>query len=358
MKFLRILLFPFSVIYGLIAWLRNFMFDYKLLTSKTYSLPIITVGNLSVGGTGKTPHVEYLIRLLGSKYKIATLSRGYGRKSRGFVIASPESTEEVIGDEPLLFARKYHTVSVAVDANRQRGINQLLTLLPDLNIILLDDAYQHRYVKAGLAILLTDYFDLYTSDFLLPTGNLRECRSGAKRADIIVVTKTPKVFSPFDKRNILKKINALPHQKVFFSYISYGKLLPVFPDTKYPEVKNPSKIVLFTGIANPVPLEEYLKRQCNELIPIRYKDHHRYNQADLLKIKERFEMIYSANKIIVTTEKDKMRLVDMKNIDIFNDVPLFYIPIEIVFHRNEPCKKTAEYDFNNTIFDFLRKYSL
>ncbi len=353
MKFLRILLFPISIIYGLIIKIRNLLFEWKILPSKTFSIPIISVGNLSVGGTGKTPHVDYLIRLFKDKYRIATLSRGYGRKTSGFIIANSDSTEKDIGDEPLLFAKKHTSIFVSVDANRVRGIKKLLKTNSDIKLILLDDAYQHRYVKAGLSILLTDYFSLYTSDFLLPTGNLRESRSEAKRADIIIITKTPKVFSPLDRRFILNKIKPLSHQSVYFSYISYGKFEPLYENSKFTEAQNPSKILLFTGIANPIPFEEFLKRQCNELISIRFKDHHRYGYEDLIKIKEKFESIYSGNKILITSEKDKMRLLDEKLLDVFSELPVFYVPIEIDFHKTAICK--GEMDFDTEISKYLNK---
>jgi len=350
MKFLRILVFPFAIIYGLITKIRNILFDLKILPSKKFSIPIISVGNLSIGGTGKTPHVDYIIGLLKEKYKIATLSRGYGRKTSGFMIAKPDSTDKDIGDEPLLFAKKHSDITVAVDGNRVRGIKRLLEEHPDLNAILLDDAYQHRFVKAGLSILLTDYFRLYTSDYVLPTGHLRECRSGAKRADIIIVTKTPKVFSPLDKRFILNKIKPLPRQSVFFSFIDYGNFEPLFEKSNFISNQVPSKILLFTGISNPVPFQEYLKRRCNELVSVRFRDHHQFSVEDLKKIKCKFESIYSGNKIVVTTQKDKMRLLNQEFQDVFSDLPVYYVPIEVEFHKNENFK-----DFDTVISDFLQK---
>lgn len=350
MKIIRILLFPISIIYGLITKIRNILFDWKILSSKKFPIPIISVGNLSVGGTGKTPHVDYLVRLLKNKMQIATLSRGYGRSTKGFLIAKPDSTDKEIGDEPLLFAKKHPNIIVAVDGKRVRGIKKLLKTYPELKVIILDDAFQHRYVKPGLNILLTDYFRLYSSDYLMPTGQLREYRSGAKRADIIVVTKTPKVFSPLDKRYILNKIKPRPHQSIYFSYISYGKFEPLYESPSILANPDPSKILLFTGISNPVPIEEYLKRHCNELISIRFKDHYQYNTEDLKKIRIKFEAIYSANKIIVTTQKDRMRLLTQELKDIFIDLPVYYVPIEVEFHKNENHQDSRDFDKEITHF--------
>jgi tetraacyldisaccharide 4'-kinase len=252
----------------------------------------------------------------------------------------------------MLFAGRHPDITIAVDSNRVRGIKKLLKEKPLLKVILLDDAFQHRYVKPGLSILLTDYFRLYSSDYIMPTGHLREFRSGAKRADIIVVTKTPKVFSPLDKRFILNKLKPRPHQTVYFSYISYGKFKPLFdqPLTASPE---PSKIMLFTGISNPIPFEEYLKRNCNELISMRFRDHHRYSCDDIRNIKEKFEALYSANKIIVTTEKDRMRLYDSSLKEILTGLPVYYVPIEIEFHKTSSSNEGM--DFDTIITDYLKK---
>lgn len=356
MKFLKILLFPISLIYGFITYVRNKLFDWKIISSKQFTIPIISVGNLTVGGTGKTPHVDYLIQLLINKHKLAILSRGYGRKTTGFVLANDKSIDKDIGDEPLLYLKRHPNLNVAVDKKRVRGIKKLLEIIPNLNIVLMDDAYQHRFVKPGLSILLTDYFDLYSSDYLLPTGRLRECRKESKRADIIVVTKTPKVFSPIDKKLLINKIKPLAHQKIFFSYIKYGNFTPMFEQSDLIFSQNASKILLFTGIANPIPLEEYLKRQCNELISINYKDHHQFTYNNLKKIRSKFESIYSNNKIIVTTEKDRMRLLNIQAKEVFADLPIYYIPIEIEFHKD--INKENAFNFDKVIFDFIQKSNL
>ena len=215
----HIIMLPISLCYGLAMQIRNWLFDINLLCSKTFDKPVISVGNLTFGGTGKTPHIEYLIRLLTPELFIATLSRGYGRKTRGFILASIPSSAKQIGDEPLQFLKKFDPIKVAVDEKRKRGIHLLLEKHPDLNVILLDDAYQHRYVKPGLSILLTDFHRPYPEDIILPSGTLREFRSGAGRADIIIVTKTPKIFSPITRRRIIEELKPKNHQRIYFSYI-------------------------------------------------------------------------------------------------------------------------------------------
>ncbi|MBN1199619.1 MAG: tetraacyldisaccharide 4'-kinase, partial [Bacteroidales bacterium] len=260
MTIFQFLLFPVSLLYGLIMSIRNLFFDWGWLPSRQFELPVICVGNLSFGGTGKTPHIEYLINLLKDRWFVATLSRGYGRTSKGFVLASKRSAYKYIGDEPLQFARKFDQIKVAVDEKRVRGIVELQRKYPDLQAILLDDAFQHRFVKPGLSILLTDFHRLYTSNHVFPSGSLREFSSGAKRADLIIVSKTPKVFSPITRRRILEEINPKPHQQVFFSYIRYGNPIPVVPEQDKSSPYSNSIILLFTGIANDYPLREHLTR--------------------------------------------------------------------------------------------------
>ena len=221
MNLLRKLLFPFAILYGFITGIRNFLFDKGVLKSYSFDVPIIAVGNLSVGGTGKTPQIEYLIRLLSPSYKVATLSRGYKRKSEGFVLADSTSNAEILGDEPFQFYKKFNNIQVAVDANRKNGIEKLLSQTNKPEVILLDDAFQHRKVKAGFYILLTSYDDLYSDDFILPTGNLRESRTGAKRANLVVVTKCPATLSPDEQNKIQAKLNLTSNQELYFSYIEY-----------------------------------------------------------------------------------------------------------------------------------------
>ncbi len=350
MKFSQFILLPFSLVYAFATAVRNKLFDWNILRSKSFDKPIISVGNLNVGGTGKTPHVEYLINFLKDEFKIATLSRGYKRKTKGFIIASDNSSASEIGDEPYQINRKFPGITVAVDEKRVHGINELQILSnPDIN--LLDDAFQHRYVKPGLSILLTDYHNLYTNDYPIPSGRLRECRSGAKRADIIIVTKSSKVLSPIVRKDIEEKIKPKSRQKVFFSYIEHG----YFTSLNGEELKAKkiffTSILLVAGIANSYPLEVYLKKHCDELEVMKYPDHHNYSEKDVTKIIETFEKIFRKNKIIVTTEKDAMRFIQPGIINHLISLPVFYIPIRTEFHKQDKTK------FNKYILDYVRKNS-
>ena len=319
MKFLRKILFPFSILYGLITAIRNFLFDRGILKSYSFDIPIIAVGNLSVGGTGKTPQIEYLIRLLSLNYKMATLSRGYKRKSEGFVLANSTSTAEILGDEPFQIHQKFPEIKVAVDANRKNGIEQLLNLEDKPDVILLDDAFQHRKVKAGFYILLTAYDDLFCDDYMLPTGNLRESRNGANRADVIIVTKCPKDLSEIAQESIRRKI-AL-NTPLFFSYIDYDdKAYNELESKKVEEIKHDAKLLL-AGIAKPEPFFGYLLTEKDETLV--YPDHHFFTEKDLIEIQNK-----ANNKLIITTEKDYVRL---KNSNLKS---LFYLPIKSSFVAN------------------------
>jgi tetraacyldisaccharide 4'-kinase len=326
---------------------RNLLFDLGILHSEKFDLPVISVGNLCFGGTGKTPHIEYLIRLIGERVLIATLSRGYGRESTGFILASRRSNAKYIGDEPLQFVKKFHNIKVAVDEKRVRGIHKLMDKFPDLGLVLLDDAFQHRWVKPGISILLTDYHHLFTEDHVAPSGQLREFHSGARRADIIIVTKTPKVFSPITRRRILDDLKPRPSQQLFFSYILYGDLIPVNEEQDLAVLQKLSYILLFTGIANDYPLQEEVRRKCTDLSILKFPDHHQYKMKDLETILERFEDLPTRKKIILTTEKDLMRLKNPEFSNFFKNLPLFYLPIEINFHEKDKQK------FDKLILDYV-----
>jgi tetraacyldisaccharide 4'-kinase len=344
-------LFPFSLIFGLITWIRNLFFDWGLLPSKKFEIPVVSVGNLSSGGTGKTPHIEYLIRLLGREYKVAVLSRGYKRRSKGFMIADENSNTERIGDEPFQLFTKFKNILVAVDEKRKRGISNLLKLTPPPDLVLLDDAFQHRHVKPGLSVLLTDYHKIFTHDYMLPTGTLREFRGGAKRADIIVVTKTSKILSPITRQSIHEEIRPKPYQKLLYSYIDYGPLLPIkgidfVPDGR----KRYNTIMIVAGIANTYPLEFHLKNFCDELKLLKFPDHHAYDQQDIVKIMEVYDGIITQNKIIVTTEKDLMRISQPEFLHTLQQYPICYVQIEIVFHKEDkPVFDTSILDYAGTI---------
>ncbi len=347
---LKIILLPFSFIYWLITATRNKLYDFGVFPSKEFDFPVICIGNLSVGGTGKTPHTEYIINLLANKYKIAVLSRGYKRKTKGFKIVDNRDTAETVGDEPLQIFLKNKNIIVAVDEKRYRGISNLRKLDSKPEIVLLDDAFQHRRVKAGLNILLTDYSKPYTDDFILPSGRLRESKNGSKRADLIVVTKSPSVLSPLEIRRITSIINPEAYQKVFFSYIDYLGLKPLNTKAesliKFKESLKNSSVLLVSAIANPRPLKLYLKRYSKEVKSVDFNDHHQFEISDYTKIKKSLDEIFSQNKSIVITEKDAVKF----DLSQFSDVPVFCIPISISFHKKE------EESFNEEIERYVRSY--
>lgn len=318
-----------------------------ILKNESFEIPVISIGNLSLGGTGKTPHIEYLIRLLMKRFHIATLSRGYGRETEGFLLATKESDVRTVGDEPLQYIRKFDGIKVAVDEQRVRGINELIERSPELDTVLLDDAYQHRYVKPGKSILLTDYHHMYPDDFVVPSGRLREFTCGARRADIIIVTKTPKIFSPIIRRKILEDLKPKSHQKIFFSYIKYGDPVPVYNGADHPFPAKLTCLLLFTGIANDYPLKEQLSRYCSDITTLKFNDHHQYTAVDIEKITRTFQDLPTQSKVILTTEKDVMRLKTEELTPLIKNLPLFYLPIEIEFHDKD---KQA---FNTAIVDYV-----
>lgn len=321
LRVLRYLLFPIVPIYYAVTWLRNKLYDSGFKKSTAYAFPVLCVGNLSVGGTGKTPMIEYLIRLLKPKYRVATLSRGYKRQTSGFIIATKEATASTIGDEPLQFYQKFEDIVVGVDADRAHGISQLMALKDPPEVILLDDAYQHRKVKAGFNILLTSFDHLYTKDMVLPTGNLREPQSGAHRADLIVVTKCPANLTEGQKQGIKNSIKALRHQQVFFAHISYSEHIK----NKNREISLKSlkdkPFTLVTGIADPTPLVAYLKTLDLQFEHLNFKDHHDFSLSEIALLKQK--------SLLVTTEKDMMRL--RSHFD--EQSSIYYLPIEMVLDR-------------------------
>lgn len=346
------LLSPLAWLYAIVLNIRHELYDCGFLKSKSFSVPTICVGNLALGGTGKTPHTEYLIRLLKDKVNVAVLSRGYGRKTKGFILADENTTYEQIGDEPLQYHTKFNDITIAVDEDRPDGVERLLNLEKAPEVILLDDAYQHRKIKPGLNILLTEYYNNYKKDMLVPAGHLRDVKNAAKRADIIVVTKSPRVLLPYDKRDVIDLIDAKPYQKIFFTYIDFQKFTPINQAAKDTLPQNVKSIYLFCGIANPYPLEDHLKRQYNTLITKYFDDHHQYNDADISVILDGYNSVIGKNKIIVTTEKDLMRLTNSSYISRFENVPLFTIPIEVRFNDAK-----EEEDFKNLILEYVGKNS-
>jgi len=307
-NFFRFLLFPFAILYDLITRIRNYFYDVGVFTSTSFEIPIIAVGNLNFGGTGKTPQIEYLIRILQDENKIAVLSRGYKRKTSGFLLINTSHTPLDVGDEPLQLFKKFSTISVAVDEDRVNGIRELNTkITPD--IILLDDAFQHRKVAADLYILLTNYNDLFLDDFLLPTGNLRESRRGAKRANSIIVTKCPNNLSEDAQKKLRKKLNPSPNQQVFFSTINY---LPKTSGSQKISINKLQEyeIILITGIANPSSLLLFLEGKQCKFHHIEFPDHHNFTSKEIEQIQLKFHGIATTKKILLTTEKDYMRLSD------------------------------------------------
>lgn len=336
-EILGILLLPFALIYGLIIFFRNKLYDWQIFSPKEFDFPVIVVGNLNMGGVGKTPHIEYLIRLLKSDFKLATLSRGYKRETHGFQMASSKSTILEIGDEPLQYQHKFDDVLVAVDEDRVNGIKILKEKFPNLQVVLLDDAYQHRSVKPRINILITDYSKLYVNDFIVPTGTLREWAFGSKRADIIIVSKTPNILSPIDQKGIKDRLKPKPHQKIYFSYTKYGSIIPFTKAGQNIDLETTKvdDVLLVTGIAKPSPLFYFLKEKFNTVEHLKFSDHHNFTTSDIEKIKAASVDVYGKNKMIITTEKDRMRFSLPVIAEQIQELPMFYLPIEVGFHGEE-----------------------
>lgn len=332
-KLLKPLLIPFSLLYGLIIWLRNKVYDTGIYAGIEFSIPVISVGNLSTGGTGKTPHIEYLVQLLQYEYKIATLSRGYKRKTRGFRLADKEANAAIIGDEPMQFHHKFPELIVSVAEERMTAIPELMRRHPEIEVILLDDAYQHRSVKPGLNILITDYNKPFYKDFILPFGSLRESRSTYKRADIIIVSKCPEQLPAEARMEIENQIRPYPYQKVFFSTVRYDDCTDYFLKTPTSITPN-TNIVLISGIAKPAPLLAYLKGLASDVHLLNYPDHHYFSHYDLREIKETVDTWKVNNKVIATTEKDAVRL-DLHREKLSEwGIKIIVIPIKIAFLSN------------------------
>lgn len=332
---LTVLLTPFSWIYGAVAFVRNKLYDWGLLRSVQFDIPVVSVGNITVGGTGKTPHVEYMVENLSTFYNIAVLSRGYKRKTRGFVLASDNSTPDTIGDEPYQIYRKYgYKVKVAVCEDRAKGIAKLQELDKDINLILLDDAFQHRSVQPKVSVLLVDYSRPIETDHLLPLGRLRESHMSRYRADIVIVSKLPDTVNPFIYRDVKNKLDLFAYQKLYFSRIVYGRLTPVFekenPYTVNLEQLSRSDVaLLLSGIANPRPFIRHFKKyQCRVRVA-HYPDHHNFTRADLQSIQTRFEELKGSRKMIITTEKDAVRLAHNPYFPEHLKPYIFYLPIRI-----------------------------
>ena len=346
---------PLTLIYKAITGIRNKLFDWKILPSEEFDTPVISVGNLTVGGTGKTPHTEYLVRLLKDKHKVALLSRGYKRKKKGFVLATTNSAAQDIGDEPYQIKAKFPDIHIAVDADRRHGIHKLCegSVSKDVEVILLDDAFQHRYVTPGLNIVLMDYNRPIYEDALMPTGTLREPMSSLDRAHIIIVTKCPREIKPIDFRVVTKHLELRPYQQLYFTTFRYGDLKAFdTPNEQKPlsTITSNTHILLVTGIASATPLVEKLREHTDYIIHMEYGDHHNFTKAELQDISKRFASINSEDKIIITTEKDAARLRGMQPDSSITE-NLYVLPIEVEFLQEQ------QQSFNKYITDYVSKNS-
>ena len=351
-------LLPLSWIYGLGVRFRNHLFEIGAYKSRSFMIPVISVGNITVGGSGKTPHVEYLIRLLNKNMKVAVLSRGYKRKSKGYILADEDSTMKDIGDEPFQMKRKFDNIYVAVDKDRCHGIDMLTNNKEssDVDVILLDDAFQHRYVKPGINILLVDYHRLIIYDKLLPAGQLREPLSGKDRADIVIVTKCPKDLKPMEYRVLIKQLNLFPYQELYFTTFEYESLKPLFPigAEKYCQplghLPKDTNIMLLTGIASPKQMKQDIRAYCPSIYSMAYGDHHFFTPKDIVHINNFFEKIPEP-KIIITTEKDATRLQLTEGLSDEVKARLFTLPIHVHFMLGK------EESFNTKILSYVQKNS-
>lgn len=348
----NILLYPVSLLYGLVTGLRNFLYDHEIFRSTKFKTPVICIGNITVGGTGKTPHTEYLINLLSQHFNVAVLSRGYKRKTRDFTIASEESTVDEIGDEPLQIACKFPGVLVAVERDRVKGVNKILEMRPETDVIILDDGFQHRKLNPGFSILLSDYSRPMKHDNLLPYGSLRENKKNSSRADNIIITKTPAEISPERMKLLADDTDKLPDQKIYFTAIKYHSPIPVFEKNEkillpawnsFPD----NGAVVVTGIANPHPFLEHIKRYFSGIVHLRFPDHHNFTVNDILKISSAWNELNSANRYILTTEKDAVRIRELASIPESLKSSFYYVPVGIEFLKGRE-------EFEKTIIDYVR----
>lgn len=347
----KVLLSPIAALYGLVITLRNGLYSSGLLKSARFNLPVIGVGNLTVGGAGKTPHVEYLIRLLSSYLNVATLSKGYKRKSRGFRIVNRNDSALTVGDEPLQYFLKYPYTNVAVSESRSVGIPILLNQYPETEVVLLDDSYQHRSVDPGLNILLTEYNHPYIDDHLLPSGRLREWASGADRADIVIATKCPADLTREAGVAFRERLNLQSHQRLFFSKYIYGDLYNIL-DGHRQSLPALEEVILVSAIANEAYLLDYVESIVPAVHPISYEDHHLYSPHEVSLIHQQYEQLTTFKKAIVTTEKDATRLILHRDFIIEKQLPVYILPVQVSFLWNEGV------NFNTTIRDFLLNFKV
>ncbi|MBA2422155.1 MAG: tetraacyldisaccharide 4'-kinase [Chitinophagales bacterium] len=343
---LKFLFYPFSLIYGIGSLLYHKMYDLQIKKSVSFEIPVISIGNLSMGGSGKTPHVEYIIRLLKDQYQTGILSRGYKRKSKGYFLLDKFSTVKEGGDEPVQIKQKFADVSIAVCEERALGIPIMLLDNPQLQVIVLDDAFQHRQVQAGLSILLTNYSKLFTEDHLFPMGSLREPVRGAARADVIVVTKCPMDLSSENKSHLIKEVKHHSNQQVFFSYLDYGAPYSLFDQDKKLALQPGDAVYLFTAIADYKPLLTYLQGVVGNISVKRFPDHYYFSASDLKKLQTAFSKLNGRRNFLLTTEKDATRLLPFKEYLISNQLEIFCIPLEIKIFEEEK--------FDQLIYSFVQ----
>lgn len=347
------ILYPLALLYGLAIGIRNALYNRGVLPTTEHDVPVICVGNIAVGGTGKTPHVDYLVTLLKKHFRVAVLSRGYLRKSKGFRIVTGMDTVALAGDEPLQLAIRHNDITVAVDRDRNHGIREIMNQRPDTEVIIMDDGFQHRTVTPGKSIVLTDWANLYIDDHLMPVGRLREHISNIRRADFVLITKAPPSLSAMDRRIIIKKIGKYPYQNLFFTAFRYGSPVAVFPgsatDIPDEETVKESDILLLTGIANPAPLMEHIKGIAGTVKHKRYPDHHNFSVEEISRLADKNDETLSKPFYIFTTEKDAARLRMLEDLPARLMSVMFYIPVEVEFLNNDAD------EFNNHIINYVRK---
>jgi tetraacyldisaccharide 4'-kinase len=331
----KILSAPLALIYGSVTSFRLFLYRMNIIRSSKFDIPILSVGNLTMGGSGKTPHVEYIIRQLQPFINTGILSRGYKRRTQGFRFVNDNDTVDSVGDEPLLYKLKYNEIPIAVGENRALAIPLMLSGAPQINTIIMDDAYQHIGVKPYINILLTEYNLPFSDDYIFPIGRLREYANGYNRADVIIVSKCPQNLTATEKKNLLEKIKPQSHQSVFFSYIQYGNPY-LFSNTAQRVTLTASiDTMMLTGIASESYMFEYLKKNTNSVKSLAFKDHYTFTNFDVAQAKGIFDNIESKNKIMLTTEKDTTRLLSHREYILQNNIPLYILPIEVKFFDND-----------------------
>ncbi len=353
--FWRIVLSPFSVIYQVVVWIRNWLYDIEVFPVHEFEVPVIAVGNLTVGGTGKTPHVEYLVKLLREHYGVAVLSRGYRRKTKGFLVAGPETSVEEIGDEPWQIHHKFPDVKVIVDEKRVRALRRIEQEMDDVQVVILDDAFQHRAVKPGISILLIEYDLPLAREFYLPAGRMRESRHEKKRADIVIFTKCPERLKPIEERIRVKQFNPFPYQQVYFTRLVYGELTPLFPQEgiRRPDPasfrRNHDTVIAVSGIANPAPFHKYLQQYTDRLRVATFPDHHPFRKKDLLHIGGLADRDHPEKNFYITTEKDAARLRALPQELFPQPERWFYLPVEVAV-----LQESEREEFENKILEYVK----